>query len=1003
MKNSYYHIGGIFFGLMLTAVSSNTQAQTRTISGTVTSSGKPLSGVNISEEGSDQVTTTSENGTYRLEVTAENPILLFRHPDYAEEKVSATNQTVVNISLEQQVKGIEEVILNAGYYKVKDKERTGSIAKVSAKDIENQPVTNVLSALQGRMAGVNITSTSGNNSGGFDIQIRGRNSLRNVTNSLINGNEPLYVIDGIPVGGQLATGYTVGFEPMRNINPLNAINPNDIESIEVLKDADATAIYGSRGGNGVILVTTKKGSAKEVKFSLNTSYSLSRVANRLEMMSTEQYLQMRQQAFVNDGIATLPATAYDMNGRWDRFRYTDWQKTLIGTTSENSQTQMSISGGGNRSSFLISASHQEQGTVYPGSSGYKTNALNSNYSYNSTDRRFSLTASNYLTLQSNNVMNSDFTRLALSLAPNAPALYDAEGNINWQENTFSNPLAALNGTYEAKTLRLNQDISAGYALLDNVKLKLNGGFNYWSLQETTLSPNTMFNPAFPAGASPASSTSAVNNSNFISYLLEPQLTWSRNISKSKVEVLAGASYQETISKSLAVRGTGYSSNALLHNMAAASVINIEGLNESEYRYAAVFGRINWNYDKKYILNITGRRDGSSRFGPNKRFANFGALGAAWIISEERFLKNKSWLSFAKLRASYGITGSDRIGDYQYLNTYSVTTSPYNSVSGFAPSKLFNPDFSWEKTKKLETAFEASLLKNRINLTASWYRNRSSNQLVGVQLPLITGFSSVQANLDATVENSGWELELNAQIIRSSHWQWSSGFNISFPKNKLISFPGLEGSPYATTYAIGQPTTILKLLEYQGIDPATGQYRFKDANNDGKISILDDAQTVENIGVKFFGGWQHEIKYRNLSFSFLLQFVKQRQTNYYRDMSVPGTLSNQPAVFTNVWSADNPNGIIMPYSSGSNPAAATLTTYLKYSTAAVSDASFIRLKNIQLNYSIPLQGKLLSEAKIFLQGQNLLTWTSYFGIDPEFLLTGYTPPLKTYSIGVQITF
>jgi TonB-linked SusC/RagA family outer membrane protein len=1003
MKNSYYKIGGIFFGLMLTAVSTNIKAQTRTISGTVTASNKPLSGVTISQEGSNQVTTTSENGTYQLKVTAENPILLFRHPDYAEERITATDQTVVNISLEQKVKGIEEVILNAGYYKVKDKERTGSIAKVSAKDIENQPVTNVLSALQGRMAGVNITSTSGNNSGGFDIQIRGRNSLRNVTNSLINGNEPLYVIDGIPVGGQLATGYTVGFEPMRNINPLNAINPNDIESIEVLKDADATAIYGSRGGNGVILVTTKKGSANEVKFSLNTSYSLSRVANRLEMMSTEQYLQMREQAFVNDGIATLPATAYDMNGRWDRFRYTDWQKTLIGTTSENSQTQMSITGGGNRSSFLISASHQEQGTVYPGSSGYKTNALNSNYSYNSTDRRFSLTASNYLTLQSNNVMNSDFTRLALSLAPNAPALYDAEGNINWQENTFSNPLAALNGTYEAKTLRLNQDISAGYALSDNVKLKLNGGFNYWNLQETTLSPNTMFNPAFPAGASPASSTSAVNNSNFISYLLEPQLTWSRNISKSKVEVLVGASYQETISKSLAVRGTGYSSNALLHNMAAASVINIESLNESEYRYAAVFGRINWNYDKKYILNITGRRDGSSRFGPNKRFANFGALGAAWIISEEPFLKNKSWLSFAKLRASYGITGSDRIGDYQYLNTYSVTTSPYNSVSGFAPSKLFNPDFSWEKTKKLETAFEASLLKNRINLTASWYRNRSSNQLVGVQLPLITGFSSVQANLDATVENSGWELELNAQIIRSSHWQWNSGFNISFPKNKLISFPGLEGSPYATTYAIGQPTTILKLLEYQGIDPATGQYRFKDANNDGKISILDDAQTVENIGVKFFGGWQHEIKYRNLSFSFLLQFVKQRQTNYYRDMSVPGTLSNQPAVFTNVWSADNPTGIIMPYSSGSNPAAATLTTYLKYSTAAVSDASFIRLKNIQLNYSIPLQGKLLSEAKIFLQGQNLLTWTHYFGIDPEFLLTGYTPPLKTYSIGVQITF
>lgn len=1003
MKNSYYNIGGIFFGLMFTAVSINIKAQVRTISGTVTSSGKPLSGVVISEEGSDQVTMTGNNGTYTLQVSAENSILLFRHPDYAEEKFTLANQTVVNISLEQKVKGIEEVILNAGYYKVKDKERTGSIAKVSAKDIENQPVNNVLSALQGRMAGVNITSSSGNNSGGFDVQIRGRNSLRTVTNSIINGNEPLYVIDGIPVGGQLATSYTGGFEPMRDINQLNAMNPNDIESIEVLKDADATAIYGSRGGNGVILITTKKGSTKDIQFSLNTSYSLSSVANRLEMMSTEQYIQMRKQAFANDGITTLPASAYDLNGKWDQSRYTDWQKTLIGRTAENTQTSLSLSSGGDRSSFLLSASHQEQGTVYPGNSRYKTNALNSNYNYNSADRRFSLTASNYLTFQSNNVMNSDFTRLSLSLAPNAPALYDANGNINWQENTFSNPLAALNGTYEAKTFRLNQDISAGYALSDNLKLKLNGGFNYWNLQETILSPNTMYNPAFPAGASSSNSTSAVNSSNFISYLLEPQLSWSKNMNKSKIEVLLGASYQETISKSLAVRGTGYSSNALLHNIAAASVINIESMNESDYRYAAVFARANWNYNKKYIFNVTGRRDGSSRFGPNKRFANFGALGGAWIISEESFLKNQSWLSFAKLRASYGITGSDRIGDYQYLNTYTVTASPYNAVSAFAPSKLFNPDFSWEKTKKLETALEISLLKNRVSLTTSWYRNRSSNQLVGVQLPLITGFSSVQANLNATVENSGWEFELSSQIVKSSDWRWNSGFNISIPKNKLISFPGLEGSPYATMYVVGQPTTILKLLEYQGIDPVTGQYRFKDANNDGKISILDDAQTIENIGVKFFGGWQYEVKYRNLSFSFLLQFVKQRQTNYFRDMSVPGTLSNQPAAFTNVWSTENPNGIIMPYSSGSNPTASTMTTYLKYSTAAVSDASFIRLKNVQLNYTIPVKGKLLSEAKIFLQGQNLLTWTNYFGIDPEFLVTGYLPPLKTYSMGVQITF
>ena len=261
MKNSYYKIGGIFFGLMLTAVSTNTKAQTRTISGTITASNKPLSGVTISQEGSDQVTTTSENGTYTLQVTAENPILLFRHPDYAEERITATDQTVVNISLEQKVKGIEEVILNAGYYKVKDKERTGSIAKVSAKDIENQPVTNVLSAIQGRMPGVSVTQNSGIPGGGFDVQIRGRNSLRSYATTGYDGNKPLYIVDGVPLPqvNDFNTGMASTITPYSETSPLNTINPDDIESLEVLKDADATAIYGSKGANGVILFTTKKG------------------------------------------------------------------------------------------------------------------------------------------------------------------------------------------------------------------------------------------------------------------------------------------------------------------------------------------------------------------------------------------------------------------------------------------------------------------------------------------------------------------------------------------------------------------------------------------------------------------------------------------------------------------------------------------------------------------------------------------------------------------------
>ena len=371
MKNSYYHIGGIFFGLMLNTFSIHTKAQTRSISGNVTTFGKPLQGVIISQEGSDQVTMTANNGTYTIQVSAENPILLFRHPDYAEEKVTLTNQTVVNISLEQKVKGIEEVILNAGYYKVRDKESTGSIARVSAKDIENQPVNNVLSALQGRMPGVSITQNSSVPGGGFDVQIRGRNSLRSYATTGYDGNKPLYIVDGVPLPqvNDFNTGMASTILPYSESNPLNSINPDDIESLEVLKDADATAIYGSKGANGVVLITTKKGKKEKTEVNLRTSYGLGQMTNLPKMMSLDEYIAVRKLAFANDGVA-VPSNAYDINGVWSSTKTTDWQKYFVGNTAEYSDVQLGVSGGSGNTQFSVSGGHNEETTVLPGNYRY---------------------------------------------------------------------------------------------------------------------------------------------------------------------------------------------------------------------------------------------------------------------------------------------------------------------------------------------------------------------------------------------------------------------------------------------------------------------------------------------------------------------------------------------------------------------------------------------------------------------------------------------------------
>lgn len=1031
MKKSYNNIGSMGFALMLTVVCGSVQAQTKTVTGKVTVREVdnimtlPLSGVSVSQLGSDQTAVTNAQGVYRLEISGDSTnrggdgkgvvsgdgsvmgsvshVLVFRHPEYAEQRVEVGDRTVVDVSLTTKVKvqGIEEVVVNAGYYKVKDRENTGSIAKVTAKDIGNQPVNNVLSAIQGRMTGVNITQNSGVAGGGYDIQIRGRNSLRTLQNSGSDGNQPLYVIDGVPIGSAINANFSATVIPFKSINPLNNINPNDIESIEILKDADATAIYGSRGANGVILVTTKKGRRGNPSVLLNATYGMSKVARRLEMMDRDQYLSMRRQAFANAGITSYPVNAYDVNGKWDQTRYTDWQKELIGNWADQRTIQLSVSGGGERSSFLISAQNSDQSTVFPADFGYKTNLFNSNFTFESENKKFSLTSSNSFAALANNLVQSDLTNLALNLSPVAPALFTTSGELNWEDNTFTNPLASLNGSYKNKTYQFNQNLNLGYEFFTGFSLKLNTGINYQTLEEFLLKPHTIFNPSLGRTSNDSSSSRSKND--IFTYIVEPQLNWLKSWGDHELNVLVGTSFQQTLNKTSSITGTGFASNALLENLAAATNKNIPADIRNEYRYASIFGRVNYQYKNRYIVNITGRRDGSSRFGVNNRFADFGAIGAAWLFSKENFLKDKKWLSFGKLRGSVGTTGSDFIGDYQYLDTYTISNNPYNGSAGLYPSRLYNPNFSWEKTTKLEAALELGFLRDRIFLTSAYYRNRSSNQLLGIPLPGTTGFTSIQANLDATVENRGWEFQLSASPIKSTDWKWQTSFNISFPKSELISFPGLEGSTYANTFVVGMPTNIVKLYTYEGINQATGQYVFTDYNQDGKITSPNDLQAVRELGTKYFGGWQNDLRFKNVSLSFLFQFVKQNNFNYYRNMPNPGVLLNSPAAFTNVWSADNPGGIIMPYDPGTTAVTNTLNSNFKSSTAAVSDASFIRLKNVQLNYSIPLQGSFVKEATFFVQGQNLLTITNYFGLDPEFILSGYLPPLKTYSFGVQVKF
>ena len=995
MKKNFCSLSHIqlAFGFTL-LVSGVAIGQMSVITGTVTENSKPVSGVSVFQQGSDVVSVSDGSGIYRVQVTGENPVLVFKHPEHPEQIINVKDQNTVNVSLYPKERQIDEVILNGGYYKVKQQESTGSIAKVTAKELEDQPTSNVLSSMQGRMSGVNIVQNSGTPGGGYDIQIRGKNSLRR------EGNSPLYIIDGVPaVAGNVSnTALSASILPYGETNPLNMIDPSDIESIEVLKDADANAIYGSRGSNGVVLVSTKKGKKGKLSLQYNTSFSAGELINRMKLMNTEEYLGMRREAFVNDKILTYPASAYDLNGVWDQSRNTDWQKELLGKTATKTNHQFSISGGSQLTQYLISLGYYEETTLYKGDFRFRKMSGLVNINHQSENKKFNVTYSGTFNYLDNLLPGTDLYSTALTLAPNAPSLYNADGSLNWQNNTFTNPLAQLYSNYRSKTDLMNHNLSMGYVLVDKLKLVMNSGLSMSSSNENRVLPSTTFNPSFNFGSERSSVTRF--DQKLISYIVEPRLEYSNKWNDHSIDVLGGATFQKRSQSSIYLSASNFLTNELLGDLSSALTKNIVSQPVTEYAYQSFYARLGYQYKSRYILNLTARRDGSSRFGADKRYGNFGAVGAAWSFSKESWLDNVPWLSFGKLRGSFGITGSDQIGDYQYLDTYTTTTAQYNQTSGLEPSRLFNPLFGWENNKKWEAALESGFLDSRISFTLSWYRNRSGNQLVGIPLPGTTGFTSIQSNLPALVENKGWEIDLSADIFRKTAFKWNTSVNLSIPKNRLLSFPGLEGSTYANTYAIGYSTSVRKLYEYTGINPATGLFTFRDVNGDGVLNI-SDRTTVKDVGVKYFGGLNSNLQYKNWSLDVLFQYVKQTSINYIAQSFLPGGLYNLPAEMLDVYSNNNTSADFQIYSTGSNAAANTAYNNYKLSDQIVSDGSFIRLKMVNLSYSNSINGVL--SFKVFVTGQNLLTWTKYFGPDPEFALSGYTPPLKSYTLGFQLNF
>jgi TonB-dependent starch-binding outer membrane protein SusC len=975
------------------------------IHGRVTDSlGNPLSGASILIKGTKRGTTTDVNGNFTLSGVKENAVLNISYTGYIHREYKWTGDASFTITLIKSNNPLDAVVV-IPYGTTTQRLNTGNISTVTSKTIEQQPVSNVLEALEGRVPGLLITQTTGLPGGSYNVNIRGLNSIANGTN-------PFYVIDGVPYNSQLAVAPVNG--TLGAGNPLNYMNPYDIESVEVLKDADATAIYGSRAANGAILITTKKGKVGAMKVNVNLQSGITEPARTIAVLNTQQYLMMRNEAFKNDGMTPGPGD-HDVNGNWDTTRYTNWPQLMANKPAQYTTANADISGGTTNTQYLVGAGYTYQNTgeptLLPNDGGNKTGSVHFNISTSSPNQKFKLTIMGSYVSNKNTVQSEDFTSSALTLAPDAPPLFNPDGTLNWaplapgQTGTWFNPYSKIYSQTVSSTSNMVGNAILSYQLIKGLEIRTSLGYTNTQTDEFQLQPITTYDP----GQDVTSGSSAFQTSNSHSWIIEPQINYNKQIGKSALSGLIGATFQGAYSNYTNTSATGFSSDALLQDVQAASSVYVRS-NGSEYKYQAVYGRLGYNWADKYLINLTARRDGTSRFGPGKQFGNFGAVGAGWVFTNEDFIKrNLPFISFGKLRASYGTTGSDQVQDYQFIDTYSPTYVPYGNSPGLQPNNLFNSVLAWETTKKLEGGIELGFLNDRITVSASFYRNRSGNELVQTPVSSVTGFKTISENLPALVQNTGQEFELNTLNIKTKNFKWSSSFNLTTADNRLLAFPNLASSPYANILVIGQPINVQQAFKYAGVNPTTGIYQFASANGNPTSTPLYGTDPIDLINTtpKFYGGFQNTFSYKSFSLDIFFQFRKQIGLKLWAQEGAnpPGTMFNVPTDVLNRWQKPGDIAEYERFTQDYGSAATNALNYAYVSNFAYGNASFIRLKNVSLSWQIPQSvAKKIGAAnfRVYVQGQNLMTLTKYDGMDPE-SQNALTGPRRVYTAGIQAGF
>ncbi|MBN7813483.1 TonB-dependent receptor [Algoriphagus sp. H41] len=1034
-----------------------TEAQREKISGTVRDeSGMGLPGVTVLVEGTTTGTVTDIDGNFSIEAS-EGQALIFSFIGLQRQRIVVGSATLMDVVMRTEENNLEEFVV-VGYGTLQKKDITGSVSAISSEELKDQPVVSVDQAIAGRLAGVVVTQATGAPGGGASVRIRGAGSLS-------AGNEPLYVVDGFPV--------TNDFD-QRN-NPLNTINPNDIDNIQVLKDASATAIYGSRGSNGVILITTKSGKNGMSKIDFSISTGVQQVEKTLDVLNATDFAyyvnESRNNAWVNSGPGR---SASDPNSvRLNNVMYllpevlsnpeslgegTNWQDEIFRTASM-SNYQLNFSGGNEKTKYFVSGGYMSQEGVIINSDlerySFRVNVesqMNKRVKVGANITP-SYTFSNQ-SLAEGNWQGGGIIQSAITAAPHLTP-YDEFGNytkITGQGIGLSevdNPVKiAKEYFHQQQNLRLLGTSFAEFSLIDNLKFKALVGADIRNFREDIFS-SSIINPNSVNATKPAVGTNATSQTR--NWLSEFTLSYNKSIGKHHFDAVLGYTVQQESLDVNRMTGTNFA-NDNIKTINAAGLISSATSTKEEWALISYLARVNYNYDDRYLLTATFRRDGSSRFGEDNRWGSFPSVSLGWRISEEQFMEDVSWLSELRLRTSYGLTGNNFITNYGSIGLTSIENYPLGmnggTVSnGIRLSNIPNSTLGWERNSQADLGIEIGLLQNRIYASADYYNKITSDLLLNVPVPTLTGYSTALQNI-GEIQNKGFEFTVTSRNTVGK-LKWTTDLNFS-TNNIEVRALGPDGSPIISRQATSAsaPTHITEIGSAPGsffgynvigvyqnqeevdsspvilngngtVQSKPGQLKFEDVNGDGVINA-NDRRVLGSPFPDFTWGMTNSFTYKNIDFAFTLQGVQGFEVlnlarryygNYAGSYNVLSSASNG-------WMSESDRGDgVSPMIDRNFNGYAGSTVVNNVTSLFVEDGSFLRIRNITLGYNLPaslLEKAKLSSARFSFTVQNAYTFTDYEGYNPEVSAQGGSPlvpgvdaggyPLaRTFMFGLNVGF